>query len=140
MKELSSDTLYYKGFAGFIVGPTLIVLFIKYIMVHNVSDLSKDVIYFLLLIVIMTQGRLILKSRKVFYDNKLMLLKNYFTKQSDEIHLADIVSIKKAFSLQKEKDSNMFKLTYLKNTNKYTIYFFRSQELPFVDNLEAFIV
>ena len=108
-------------------------------MVHNVPDLLKDFIYFLLLIVIITQGRLILKSRKVFYDNKIMQLKNYFTKQSEDVRLTDIISVKKAFSLQKEKNRNMFKLTYLKNSKKHAIYFFKSLELPFVDNLEGFI-
>ena len=139
MRELSSDTLYYKGFAGFIVGPPLIVLFVKYIMVHNVPDLLKYAIYFLLLIVIITQGRLILKSRKVFMNNKIMQLKNYVTKQSEDVQLTDIISVKKAFSLQKEKNRNMFKLTYLKNSKKHTIYFFRCLELPFVNNLEAFV-
>jgi len=89
MRELSSDTLYYKGLAGFIVGPPVIILFVKYFMVHNVPDLLKEVIYFLLLIVIITQGRLILKSRKVFYDNKIMQLKNYFTKQSEDVQLTE---------------------------------------------------
>lgn len=139
MKELSSDTLYYKGLTGFIIGPLLIVFFVKYFMVNNVPDILKDIIYFLLLIVIITQGRLILKSRKVFYNNKIMRLKNYLTKQSEDVLLTDIISLKKAFSLQKEKNRNMFKLTYLKNTKRQTIYFFRSMELPFVDNLEVFI-
>lgn len=139
MRELSSDTLFYKGLAGLIVGPIVIVLFVKYIMVHNVPDLLKNVIYFLLLIVIITQSRLILKSRKVFYDNKIMQLKNYFNKQSENVQLTDIISVKKAFSLQKEKNRNMFKLTYLKNSKKHTIYFFKSLELPFVDNHEDFI-
>jgi len=139
MRELSSDTLYYKGLAGFIIGPPLIVLFVNYFMINNVPDILKDIIYFLLLIVIITQGRLILKSRKVFYNNKTMQLKNHFTKQSEDVLLTDIISLKKAFSLEKEKNRNMFKLTYLKNTKKHTIYFFRSMKLPFVDNLDVFI-
>lgn len=139
MRELSSDTLYYKGLAGFIVGPTLIVLFVKYFMVDNVPDILKYIIYFLLLFVIITQGRIILKSRKVFYNNKIVQLKYYFIKQSEDVQLTDIINLKKVFSLQKEKNRHMFKLTYLKNTEKHTIYFFRSLELPFVDNLEGFI-
>jgi hypothetical protein len=139
MKKLSSDILYYKGFAGFIIGPVLIVLFVKYIMVHNVPDLFKDFVYFLLLIVIVTQGRLIYKTRQVFYNNKKMLLMSYFTKRSEEIELADVISIKKAFSLQREMKRNTYKITFMKDTKPHSIYFFKSLELSFVDNLEVFI-
>lgn len=139
MRKLSSDFLYYKGLAGYIVGPVAIVLFVKYIMVHNVPDLLKDFIYFLLLILIITQGRLIYKTRQVFYNNKIMLLKSHLTKQSEELQLPDIVSLKKTFSLRKERNRNMFKLTYLKENKKHTIYFFRILDLVAVDDLDVFI-
>jgi hypothetical protein len=124
MKKLSSDSLYYQGLVGFIIGPVIIVLFVNYIMVNNVPDLLKEFIYFLLLILIITQGRLLYKTRQVFYNNAIMLLKTHFTKQSEELQLTDIISLKKAFSLQKERNRNLFKLTYLKGNKKYTAYFF----------------
>lgn len=139
MRKLSSNTLYYKGFVGFIIGPILIVLFVNYIMIHNVPNLFKDSIYLLVLILIIIQGRLLFKTRQVFYSNKIMLLESYFTKQSEELQLTDIISLKKAFSLQKKRSRNMFKLKYIKNNKVRTIYFFRSLDLVAVDNLEAFI-
>jgi hypothetical protein len=139
MRKLSSDALYYKGLVGLIIGPVLIVLFVKYIMVHNVPDLFKDFIFFLLLILIATQGRLLFKTRQVFYNNKTVFLETYFTKQLEELQLTDILSLKKAFSLQKERNRNMFKLIYLKGNKKRTIYFLRSLDLVAVDDLEVFI-
>jgi len=68
-----------------------------------------------------------------------MLLKTHFTKQSEELPLTDVVSLKKAFSLQKENNRNIFKLTYLKENKTHTIYFFRTLELPVVDDLDVFI-
>src|ERR1700761_8993536 len=139
MKKLSSDFSYYKGLIGFIIGPILIVLFVKYIMTTGVPDLLKDFIYFLLLILTITQGRLIYKTREVFYNNKIMLLRTHFTKQSEELQLKDIISLKKAFSLQKEYKNNLFKLKYLKDNKKHAIYFFISLEIPVVDDLDVFI-
>jgi hypothetical protein len=139
MRKISSNYLFYKGLVGFVIGPFLVVLFVRYIMINNVPDFLKDFIYFLLLVVIVTQGRLIYKTRQVFYNSKKMLLKNYFTKQSDELQLEDIVSIKKAFSLQRERNRNLYKLIYTKENKNYSIYFFIILELASVDNLEVFI-
>jgi hypothetical protein len=139
MKKLSSDTLYYKGFIGFIIGPFLIILFVKYVMVNNVSDFIKECIYILLLVIIITQGRLMYKTRQAVFDDKKILLKWYFTKQSCDVLLSDVISLKKAFSLQKKANRNLYKLTYYNHNKIYSIYFFRDLDLAAVDNLYAFV-
>jgi len=139
MKKLSSDFLYYKGLTGYIVGPALVILFVKFIMVNNVPDLLKDIIYCLLIIVIITQGRLIYKTRQVVYNSTNIILTTYFTKKSENIQITKVVSLKKAFSLQRKANRKLYKLTYLRENEVYSIYFFKALALSYVDDLERVI-
>ncbi|MCD8742082.1 hypothetical protein LT679_15820 [Mucilaginibacter roseus] len=139
MIKISSDSRFYRGFFGLIIGPILIVLFVENIMSDNVSNYFKNSVYCLFLILIMTQIRLVFKSRRIFYDNKTLFLENYFTKKTEKVLATNVISLKKAFSLHKKRNRKLLKIIYLKDNKKQTIYFYRSSEFVTINDLEVLI-
>jgi hypothetical protein len=136
MKKISSDSQFYNGLTGYLIGPILITLFIKYIM--N-SDVLKYVGYTFLIILLIWQGWILYRSRHVVWDYDELILTNYFNKKSENVPIVVVLSLKKAFSLQREAKRNLYKLTYQKNNKSCSIYFFKALELDDIEDLSDYI-
>ncbi len=56
MKKLSSNFLFYKGLAGYIIGPPIIILWVRFFMNNNVPSFLPYSVYILLLLSLIWQG------------------------------------------------------------------------------------
>ena len=78
MKELSSDTLYYKNTIGLIVGPVLIAAFISFFWKNNFPDSVVNVSYAVLVIFTINRWIVWFHNKKVYYSGNSLILKSYF--------------------------------------------------------------
>jgi hypothetical protein len=139
MKNISSDFLFYRAFVGLIIGPFLILLFIRFFFVNNFPDIVVIFIYIALALFVVYQWYKVFKYKKVLFDNSQLIIKSYFTGKSTEIPFSDVIRIEKAFSLVHRVTRMSYKVTFNYQNKVRSIYFYKATALYSVDDLERYI-
>ena len=135
MKELSSDTLYYKNTIGLIVGPVLIAAFISFFWKNNFPDSVVNVSYAVLVIFTINRWIVWFHNKKVYYSGNSLILKSYFGDKSQSISIVDIVNVKFMYNFSVKKERKLIKLSFESKGKSSYIYFFRNSDKTSLDNL-----
>ena len=135
MKELSSDTLYYKNTIGLIVGPVLIAAFISFFWKNNFPDSVVNVSYAVLVIFTINRWIVWFHNKKVYYSGNSLILKSYFGDKSQSISIVDIVNVKFMYNFSVKKERKLIKLSFESKGKSSYIYFFSNSDKTSLDNL-----
>jgi len=139
MNELSSNFLFYRTVITWILFPFIMVVFINVFWVNNFSNLAVIISYIVVGLLTIRQVFKLNKYRMVFYDERNMLLRNYFSKRSTEVPITNIINIKKAFSLARKSMRMTYKITYTDENGMHSIYFYKTPRLYSTDDLNSII-
>lgn len=140
MKELSSSLLYYRSLATLIFGPVLLCLFVNS-MFYKTSPLPVMLAIYCLLALIFIRGWLnIFKFKKVFYDEKSLLIKSFFTDETFAIPINEVISIQKVYGLLSQKRIVMYyKISYTSKNSMRSLFFYKAINLYEIDDFESYI-
>jgi hypothetical protein len=139
MKELSSDTLFYRGLIGLIVGPFVLLIFIRFFWAKSFSSTAMIISYIGLVLFTLFQWYKIFKYKKILYSNQAVSIRSYFFKTSIEVPFSQVVNIKKKFTFGSKASRLSYKITFHYNGKTHSAYFFKALRLYNVDDLADYI-
>jgi uncharacterized RDD family membrane protein YckC len=139
MKKLSSDALFYQKLIGLVLVPGIFFLFINFGFPKDAPIFIIYIFYAFLAFIVVKGCFAAFKSKRIIYDNGYVSIQNYFNDNTITIAVADVISISKAFSLNKPQQGIKYNMTFLYNGEQQKVSFYKSLELYYIDNLEGLI-
>lgn len=135
MKEISSDFLYYKSLVGLIIGTILIAAFIGFFWKDDFSGGFVIFSYIILFVFTLIQWIRWSHQRKVYYDGNSLILKRYFSDQSQTISISDITDVKFVYNFSVNKERELIEV-FFKSNGKYSyISFFKNSDKTTLNKL-----
>lgn len=139
MKKLSSESLYSVSFAGLFIGPVILAAFIYFTFTPDASHATLVVMYAAVIALFVWQLIRSFRYKQVLYNRDTLIINTYFSGESIQVPIADVISIKKILSLYPSYFRMMYKIKFIYEDEEKSVLFFKSLSLYQIEDIENFL-
>ncbi len=79
------------------------------------------------------------RYKQVLYNRSVLVINTYFSRESIEVQISDVISIKKIFSLYPQYFRMIYKITFMYENGLRDVLFYKSLSLYQTDDIEGLL-